>query len=182
MHIFKVDHLIPFNKPFECFSLGSTVLRAPSFIQLPVALCLGWSPHGIFPVCVGMSIDVVLVQLMLGTPVGETLWVWNWTVRSYHVRAGSPTRRSLCKSSKSHSLAPRDYIFCSFAAVSQVLGLSVWTTMLGFYVALRFKVTSNQSHWFALNFILSNSLISISILIFKVFSTECFNSSSDLLR
>lgn len=54
-----------------CSSLGRTLHPALSIPQLPVVLCLRLESHEISPFHVSMSVDIVLVQVLLGSHVGE---------------------------------------------------------------------------------------------------------------
>lgn len=55
------------------FSPGKTISQALTTPKLPVVLCLGLRPPGIFPIHVSMSIGVFLFQVMFRQHVGERL-------------------------------------------------------------------------------------------------------------
>lgn len=63
MSIFTVEYLALDNQ-LVCSSLGRATFPSPSFTHLPIVLCVDWRPHRLFPELFGMSIGVLLVQLL----------------------------------------------------------------------------------------------------------------------
>lgn len=74
MYIFKVGHLV-LDDQLSCCALGRTTSPVASFFQLPVVVCVGLRPCGLFSIQFVLFIDVILGQLTLGSQVGETLQV-----------------------------------------------------------------------------------------------------------
>lgn len=72
MYAFRVDSLPPDNQ-LVCPLLGKTIFPTPRFLQLPILLCAVLKLHKVFQVWFGMSIDVLLVQLLSGQYVDENL-------------------------------------------------------------------------------------------------------------
>lgn len=59
-------HAVPWEGP---------PLQLPVFFQLPVVVCVGLRPCGLFSIQFVLFIDVILGQLTLGSQVGKTLQV-----------------------------------------------------------------------------------------------------------
>lgn len=74
MYIFRSDHLILDNL-LVCSSLGKTTSPAPRIAQLPIVICVGLRPHGLFPFY-GMFVSIILVQLMF-------MWSYWWDFTCY---------------------------------------------------------------------------------------------------
>lgn len=74
MYVFGADHLALNNQLRYC-SLGETTSLVPNFPQLSKVLYVGLRTYRLSYVQFGMSIGVILVQLMFRQSVGETFWV-----------------------------------------------------------------------------------------------------------
>jgi hypothetical protein len=65
MYVFRADHLA-LNNQLLYSSLGKTISLEPSFPQLSNVLYVGLRTYRLSHVQFGMSIGVILVQLMFG--------------------------------------------------------------------------------------------------------------------
>lgn len=69
MYVFRADYLT-LNNELMCSSMGKTSSLSRKFLQLPMVLCEGLKPHGLFPIYFGLSNGIILVHFM----VGKSCW------------------------------------------------------------------------------------------------------------
>ena len=70
MYVFRADHLALDNQ-LVCSSLEKMNPSTLSFASLPIVLCGGLGAYELFPpICLGTSIEVILIQLT----VGKSCW------------------------------------------------------------------------------------------------------------
>lgn len=74
MFAFRADHLVMDNY-LLCFSLEKTTFPIQNISQLPLVLSIGLMTPGFFSLLFGVPIGVVLMELVFGSYVCDTLWV-----------------------------------------------------------------------------------------------------------